>query len=181
MPRRCVPLRSFTAARQIAKRKELEMKMKKTIIGIAVSALMLIGTVGCGGGKTVSKPLSEVTAAVKDSGVEFPEMVEVSQDNFEFKYGIASDDYDEYSVWWAGSGGDADEVCIIKAKDGKTDNVKKAVESRLDSQKEVFKDYQPAQYDKLCNSSIKTEGDYVYWLCTNDNSKAEEKLTSFFE
>ena len=73
------------------------------------------------------------------------------------------------------------EVCIIKAKDGKTDNVKKAVESRLDSQKEVFKDYQPAQYDKLCNSSIKTEGDYVYWVCTNDNSKAKEKLTSFFE
>ena len=155
--------------------------MKKRILGVCLSAMMFVSAVGCGSSKEASKPLKEVTAAVKDSGVEFPEMVEVSEDNFKFKYGIDSADYTEYSVWWAGSGGDADEICIVKAADGKTDTVKSAVQGRLDSQKDVFKEYQPAQYDKLCDSEVKTTGDYVYWVCTNDNSKAEDKLLSFFE
>jgi len=157
-------------------------RIKKTLVGAVMTAAMLFSVTGCGDeGKTATKPLNEVTQAVMDSGVEFPEMVEVSEDNFQFKYGVTADDYSECSVWWAGSGGDADEVCIVKAKDGKLDTVKSAVEKRLEDQKTVFKDYVPAQYDKLCDTKVKTEGDYVYWVCTNDNSKAEDTLLSYFE
>ena len=157
-------------------------KMRKTIAGVFAAAVMLLSVTGCGSeGKTATKPLNEITQAVMDSGVEFPEMVEVSEDNFQFKYGVAAEDYSEFSLWWAGSGGDADEICIVKANEDKLDTVKKAVEKRLEDQKTVFKDYVPAQYDKLCDTKVKTEGDYVYWVCTNDNSKAEETLTSYFE
>ena len=157
-------------------------KMRKTIAGVFAAAVMLLSVTGCGSeGKTATKPLNEITQAVMDSGVEFPEMVEVSEDNFQFKYGVAAEDYSEFSLWWAGSGGDADEICIVKANEDKLDTVKKAVEKRLEDQKTVFKDYVPAQYDKLCDTKVKTEGNYVYWVCTNDNSKAEETLTSYFE
>lgn len=67
----------------------------------------------------------------------------------------------------------------IKAKD--KEKVKLAVEERLDGQKDVFKDYVPEEYDKLCDTQVKTKGDYVYWLCTNDNEKAEEVLKSDFK
>lgn len=126
-----------------------------------------------------SKPLNEITEAVMECGVEFPDMVEVSEDNFQFRYAISADDYSEYSVWWAGSGGDADEICLIKAEN--TDKVKKAVEERKKSQEGVFKDYVEEQYEKLCDSEVKTKGDYVYWLCTNDNEKAEDILLSYLE
>jgi len=157
-------------------------KMKKMLAGIVMTAAMLVSVTGCGGdGKTASKPLNEITQAVMDSGIEFPEMVEVSEENFQFKYGVTADDYSEFSVWWAGSGGDADEVCIVKAKDDKLDTVKSAVEKRLEDQKVVFKDYVPAQYDKLCDTKVNTEGDYVYWVCTNDNTKAEDTILLYFE
>lgn len=157
-------------------------KIKKTFTGIIFAAAMMISVTGCGSeGKTASKPLNEITQSVMDSGIEMPEMVEVSEDNFQFKYGVTADDYSEFSVWWAGSGGDADEVCIVKAKEDKLDTVKAAVEKRLEDQKAVFKDYVPAQYDKLCDTKVKTEGDYVYWVCTNDNSKAEDTVMSYFE
>ena len=126
-----------------------------------------------------SKPLNEITADVMECGVEFPEMVEVSEENFQIKYGLTQYEYEEFSLWWAGSGADADEVCIIKAKD--KEKVKLAVEERLDGQKDVFKDYVPEEYDKLCDTQVKTKGDYVYWLCTNDNEKAEEVLKSDFK
>ena len=111
--------------------------------------------------------------------IEFPEMVEVSEDNFQFRYNLEDGDYSEYSVWWAGSGGDADEICLIKAED--TQKVKKAVEERIESQKGVFKDYVKEQYDKLCDAEINTKGNYVYWICTNDNKKAENIILSYFE
>lgn len=156
--------------------------MRKRII---LPAVIMIASVfslsGCGKDSQkseASKPLKEITADVLNCGVEFPEMVEVAEDNFQIKYSLTADDYEEFSLWWAGSGADADEVCIIKAKD--SGKVKDAVSERLDGQKDVFKDYVPEQYDKLCKSEVKTKGDYVYWLCTNDNEKAEKALTDDF-
>lgn len=156
-------------------------RIRRTVAGIALTAAMMLSVTGCGSAKTASAPLKEITASVMEDGIEMPEMIEVSEENFQFKYNLSADDYAEFSVWWAGSGGDADEVCIIKANEGKTDIVKKAVEKRLEDQKTVFKDYVPAQYDKLCTTEVKTEGDYVYWVCTNDNSKAEKTVLSYFK
>lgn len=159
-------------------------RTKKTFAGIFIAVSMMMTVTACKGDKdckSATKPLNEISQAVIDCGIDMPEMVEVSEDNFQFKYGVSSDDYSEYSVWWAGSGGDADEVCIIKAADGKKDTVKQAVEKRLDDQKNVFKDYVPEQYDKLCDTSVKTEGDYIYWVCTNDNTKAEDTILSYFK
>lgn len=156
--------------------------MSKRVIFPAVILIASVFTLsGC---KTESenavaeKPLNEITADILDCGVEFPEMVEVAEENFQIKYNLAEGDYEEYSLWWAGSGADADEICIIKAKD--SGKVKDAVSERLEGQKEVFKNYVPEQYDKLCKAKIKTKGDYVYWLCTNNNDKAEKALTDDF-
>ena len=154
---------------------------KRAAIGF-LAAIMLLNVTGCGEddeNAQATKPLNEITQAVMDCGVEFPEMVEVSEDNFQFRYAVGADDYLEYSVWWAGSGGDADEICLIKTNNA--DKVKEAVEERKKSQEGVFKDYVEEQYNKLCDSKVKTKGDYVYWLCTNDNKKAEDTLLSYFE
>lgn len=159
----------------------------RKIMCSALALVMLLSVTACGkedsnDNKKASAPLKEITTEViEKSDIKFPEMVEVSEDNFQFRYGIEADDYTEYSVYWAGSGGDADEVCIIKAASGKLDDVKNSVKSRLDSQKEVFKDYVPEEYDQLCESEIKTKSGYVYWVCSDDNKKAEEKILSYFE
>ena len=135
----------------------------RAIIPAALMMSSIFTLSACGKDKAeASKPLNEITA-----------------ENFQIKYGLTQYEYEEFSLWWAGSGADADEVCIIKAKD--KEKVKLAVEERLDGQKDVFKDYVPEEYDKLCDTQVKTKGDYVYWLCTNDNEKAEEVLKSDFK
>lgn len=152
----------------------------RAIIPTALMMASIFSLSACGKDKAeASKPLNEITADVMECGVEFPEMVEVAEENFQIKYGLTEDEYEEFSLWWAGSGADADEICIIKAKD--KDKVKQSVEERLAGQKDVFKDYVPEQYDKLCDTEVKTKGEYVYWLCTNDNKKAEEVLNSDFK
>lgn len=153
-------------------------KRKKILCGIIMTAAALFIT-GCRESETViNEPLSEVTKAVLNCGTYFPEMVEVNEENFTYEYGLETKDFDEYSVYWAGSGGDADEICIIKTSD--TNKVKKAVKERLESRRDSFEDYVKEEYDKLCSSDVKTRGDYVYWLCTEDNSKAESELLKHF-
>lgn len=155
------------------------MKRKRILCGV-ISAAAALSLAGCGDSNAaLSEPIGDVAQAVIDCGTEFPEMVEVNEDTFTHEYGLETGDYEEYSVYWAGSGGDADEVCIIKTSD--TGKVKKAVKERLDSRKNSFEGYVEAQYDKLCDSKVKTKGSYVYWLCTNDNTKAEDELLSHFE
>ena len=158
-------------------------RTKRRIAGAFAVTFMVFALAGCEKDSNenvkTSKPVSEITAEVIDCGIEFPEMVEVSEDNFQFRYNLKDGDYSEYSVWWAGSGGDADEICLIKAED--TQKVKKAVEERIESQKGVFKDYVKEQYDKLCDAEINTKGNYIYWICTNDNKKAENIILSYFE
>lgn len=158
-------------------------RTKRRIAGAFAVSFMFFALTGCGKDSNenaaASKPVSEITEEVINCGIKFPEMVEVSEDNFQFRYNLEDGDYSEYSVWWAGSGGDADEICLIKAED--TQKVKKAIEGRLESQKGVFKDYVKEQYNKLCDAKISTKGDYVYWICTNDNEKAEDIILSYFE
>lgn len=138
-------------------------RTKRRIAGAFAVTFMVFALAGCEKDSNenvkTSKPVSEITAEVIDCGIEFPEMVEVSEDNFQFRYNLEDGDYSEYSVWWAGSGGDADEICLIKAED--TQKVKKAVEERIESQKGVFKDYVKEQYDKLCDAEINTKGNYI--------------------
>ena len=68
--------------------------------------------------------------------LNFRKWLKISEDNFQFRYNLEDGDYSEYSVWWAGSGGDADEICLIKAED--TQKVKKAVEERIEKAKKAF-------------------------------------------
>lgn len=153
------------------------IKIKRFFNTIILSAAALWLT-GCGSSMTINEPLNDVAQAVLNCGTEFPEMVEVTEENFQYEYGLNEGDYEEYSVYWAGSGGDADEVCIIKTAD--TSKVKDAVSSRLESRKNSFDGYVQEQYEKLCDSKIKVKGSYVYWLCTNDNTKSEKELLSHF-
>lgn len=159
---------------------------KKLILPVMLVIASVLSLSGCGEEKkekvdeavNPTKAITEIADDVLNCGIEFPEMIEVSEENFQIKYGLSEGDYEEYALWWAGSGADADEVCIIKATD--KEKVKEAVEDRLKGQKEVFRDYVPEQYDKLCETKVKTKGDYIYWLCTNDNKKAQQALNADF-
>lgn len=157
------------------------MKKKRIILPALIMTASLFMFSGCedDSASEAAKPIKDITSDVLNCGVDFPEMVEVEEENFQIKYNLSADDYEEFSLWWAGSGADADEVCIIKAKD--KNKVKEAVSDRIKGQKNTFKDYVPKQYDKLCKSDVKTKGNYVYWLCTNDNDKSEKALADDFK
>ncbi len=149
------------------------MKLKTQTICLTVCACLCAALLsGCDKDKA-NKSAAEIANGILKSGIAFPEeMIEVNADNLSLRYGLASDTYTEYSVYWAGSAYYVDEICVIQAADGKVDTVKSAVESRLDAQKKSYESYIPAQYDRLCASNITVRDNYVFWCVSDDNSKA---------
>lgn len=70
---------------------------------------------------------------------------------------------------------DVTELCIIKAKSRKQLNsVQDAVESRIESQINTYRDYGPKQVNQLKNAVITKRGKYLFYCVADDAEKYEE-------
>lgn len=161
----------------------------KTLMKTSVLAMVLCLSAavfcGCGeeeGTAAAKKSCKEICAEITASDIAFPEMVEVNEDNFRLRYGLAEGDYLEYGVSWAGDGAVADEVCVIKTSGGdQLAKVKSAVETRRDSQAALYQDYAPDQADRIRASSVTEKNNYVFWTVSDGNDTASAIFTKAFE
>ncbi|MBR3146759.1 MAG: DUF4358 domain-containing protein [Eubacterium sp.] len=70
---------------------------------------------------------------------------------------------------------DVTELCIIKAASRKDLNdVQDAVEKRVDSQINTYRDYGPKQVNQLKNAVITKRGNYLFYCVADDAEKYEE-------
>jgi hypothetical protein len=59
----------------------------------------------------------------------------------------------------------------VKEKD-----IESALKTRIENQKTAFKDYVPAEMDKLNDPVLVVDSNYVFLCLTNNNSKAKEVI-----
>lgn len=131
---------------------------------------------------TAKKTCKEITATIMSAEISFPEMVEVNEENFRMRYALAEGDYKEYSVYWAGDGSEADEICVILCDtDAQFEKAKKAVETRRESQITTYQDYAPLQADRLKESKVTTKGKMIFWSVCDDNDVALTQFNGAFE
>ncbi len=171
--------------------------MKKTLTAAALLAAVLLA--GCSGsgnssGTTDSSSAasaastagtdSEASLSAKEKAekllaeVEFSgEMVEVSEENMELRLGFTADDISDYAAYTCGSGAYPDEFGIFTADTvEKADEIKAALDLRIETQKETYRDYTPEEMYKFDDCIVKQDGNTVYYAITADNSAAEEIL-----
>lgn len=164
--------------------------MKKNFaIAIMCAAVLLTG---CSGGNSSSQSVSESasdsaaetirTAAEKADAlmaeVTFSgEMVAVEADTMELRLGFKADGISDYAVYICGSGAYPDEFGIFTADSSeKADEIKAALEKRIESQKETYTDYTPEEMYKFDDCFVKQDGNTVYYAVTADNTKAADIL-----
>ncbi len=150
--------------------------MRHSLKIAAVAATMALMFCSCGSSSS-DVTSSELLTAAADSGAKFEEMVSVEESDIKFLYDIEKDWYKEFSASAAGNPAYADEIVVIKASS--SDNatkIKEALEKRVESRKNTLQSYAPDEYDKLCDSQIKTDGDYIYLIVGKDNKTAEKAL-----
>lgn len=161
--------------------------MKKILLSV-ITAALVCSLCGCGssstsGSSTSTSSVSQTTLSAKEKAekllgaVEFPSMVEVTEDKLDIYFGIAEDEVKEYSVYICGSAAMPDEFGVFVAKDADTAaKIKTAVEKRIEAQKKTYSDYKPDEMYKIDDSFVNVNGTSVSYAICADNTKAAEIL-----
>lgn len=165
--------------------------MKKNITIAALAAALLL--TGCSNGnssasgqssasessaadteiKTAAEKADAVLAEITFSG----EMVAVDSDTLEFRYGFTADGISDYAAYLCGSGAYPDEFGVFTADSSDmADEIKTALEKRIDNQKATYQDYTPDEMYKFDDCFVKQDGNTVYYAVTADNTKAADIL-----
>lgn len=121
---------------------------------------------------------SEKTNALKNA-VEFPSMVEVTENNLDPYYGIDSADLTEFSAYICATGVGPDEFGVFIAKDSDAAaRVEDAIKKRVESQDKIYRDYPAAEeyVYKLDDCFVNVNGNVVSYAICADNLKAKELL-----
>ena len=139
------------------------------IISIAmVAALVIVIIVAMASTGGSAKPIEEVSAdAVSLFENEYAE--KASERMFKKYYGLNAADYDGVVLYLPKSNIDAQELLIVKCKDEvQSAELINAIESRLDSQKNIFESYEPEQYDLCCRAVVTERGNYILFAVHPD-------------
>lgn len=86
-------------------------------------------------------------------------------------YGIERGDYEEFISYAPQNNMKANEILIIRAKEGKADEIMAKVNARIDSQSKSFQNYSKDQYEILKNKILEKEGNSVILIVTEDNGQ----------
>ena len=153
---------------------------KKVIIAIVVVAVVVLaivlGVIFLKGEKKVELNLQELNTSIS-AMAPFDEMptMEIDQQTLETMYEITADDYEEAVGKMPMMNIQASMYLVIKAKDGKVEDVKSKVENYAAKQEEIWSTYLPEQYELVKARKLNVVGDYVY-LIISESADEIEKL-----
>ncbi len=153
----------------------------KRWIAFLLASCMMFAFAACG--KEAKNPVvADVMAEIR-RGIEFPEMAEKSLEDLP-GYGYDSLDsasVEEMSYIIAGSGLTAEEVFIVKCKEGTDmESIQSMMTARRDQIAQDAIDYTPSESEKVTTAVIGTAGNYAYFAITGDNAKAKEIFDASF-
>ena len=154
--------------------------MKKILV-VILALTLAISMVACNN-KSVdisNASASDIAAAVKGSVTFRDEMLEVSN-SVVADYYVLSDEATEMKVYMSSSGATAEEFAIFKCKDADTaDAVEKACQKRIESLKEKFEEYIPAEMEKIENAVVQKRDCFVMSICADDTSAAVNSFENY--
>lgn len=94
--------------------------------------------------------------------------------------GLDVDALDAFSYYICASGAYPDEIAVFRFNsEDSAKGAVKAVEDRLAYQKETYETYTPDEMYKIENAVIRQTGNWVYYLVTSDNEKADGIVKGF--
>ena len=126
-----------------------------------------------------AKDLNAIANGVKDTLDDAVKgtMTEYDENRIEKIIGVKKDLYTKAVCLVDASGASAHEIDCFEAKDeNAAKDIESALKTRIENQKTAFKDYVPAEMDKLNDPVLVVDSNYVFLCLTNNNSKAKEVI-----
>ena len=160
------------------KKTDRSLNRKFLLLEIAAVLILVVFLVGISE-KPVREDvtLEELRAPIADILEETTSWNEKGVQEFRKYYGLSAEDMEGFLIYLPASNMDASECLLVVMKDeSQAEDVKKAMETRLENQKKVFESYGVDQMRLLNNAVICVKGRYGLFI---SSEKAEEVKKSF--
>lgn len=155
--------------------------MKKLWKVLAILCVFLMA--GCGSnssdnstGSSNNVDLTKLSEKIKET-VEWPMMQEADESTLNSMFYLSPDMYEEANVQYALVNVSAAECMLVKAKEGKLEDVKQALQKRLDDLDRNWGMYLPEQHD-LVKAAKTYENNGYYFIVIHEEA---EKVISEIE
>jgi hypothetical protein len=156
------------------------IKARRILTALLICASLTAA--GCGTrGEAKSYDPGEVAGAIMAEVTFRDSLVEAVGDSAASFYRL-DDTVDSYAIYISGSGATAEEVAVLKVKEGEAASSAKAIlEKRVADQVERYESYRPEEMTKLKDPVIITEGDVAVLVLADDRSQAEDAAKAALE
>lgn len=153
--------------------------MKKIVLSFVFICLVLSG---CSKNDIVTKKveLSELKATINKE-VQWPKMMEVDSKLLKELFYLNEDMYDEVVGDVSVISTHAYELIMVKAKEGKINDVKESISHRLEDLEKTWSTYLPEQYELVKNAAKIEKGNYYFLIIHEDTKEIEEIINEAFE
>ncbi len=122
-----------------------------------------------------AKPVQEIYEEIAQ-GVELHSPVPMADSFISNYYGINPDKLEEYVFVMSEEATSAETVAIMKVKEeGDVESIKAALQVLVDEKRGEMEDYLPDQFEIVDKSEVKTKGNYVY-LVISEQADAITKI-----
>lgn len=151
------------------------MKQKAALFLLTAVALVFAGCAA----KTSDFSVAD-TAQKLSQGIPFSDPLSPIETDVAIRlYEIAPEDVREAAVYVGTGGATVDEVSVWKATDSAAAvRIEQAVRERVQAQKTVYQDYQPAEIPKLDHPVVLVHGDVVILCVSGFEEQAREILSA---
>ena len=121
-----------------------------------------------------SKSFEKVAGPV-EGAINKETMVKQKELDIKKLYGLNESEYDGVMLYVSSNNLSAEEVLLLKVKDkDQLDDVRKAIDKRLESRMNDFKGYAPEEEAYIDNAVVSFRGDYVFVSIGVDAEKLKE-------
>ena len=128
------------------------------------------------GGNTVSNAdPAEVAEAVVET-IDMENMLEADNQLIKRFYGLDPSSFEGCILYYPTTNMMAEEVLIVKLKDmSQQEQVRTAIEKRIETQKTTFEGYGVEQFDLLTNNAvIEVRGNFILFVVNADSAEAQK-------
>ena len=136
--------------------------MKKLIMYLGLAVLVILTPSSCSSNsdKIDLEALRQSVFEHKNQD----DYINLTLDELSVYFSIDSKDVDDMLIYISSDGTKADEIAVCRAVDySALDRIKSSFNDRLEERRTSFKNYIPAEYDKLVNVQVNESGLYCFY------------------
>ena len=109
-------------------------------------------------------------------------MVESDSDKLKKLYDIDADKIEGFKLYTAKTNIEANELLILKVKDKEDiDGINEAINDRIETQSNSFKDYLPDESYLIENHILKSNGNYIVFIISEEAEQIENAFDESFK